>query len=139
MGYVQAGIKVSGLNEAVAGLKAMGNTRELRELNLKAGNMVAVEARILVPVKTGALQGAIRASGTLKGVVVLAGRDPAIPYANAQNWGWFYDRKRQQAKNIKPTQFMNKAGAKVLPKIIDFYLPDLLKIYEKVSKSSSKQ
>jgi hypothetical protein len=131
MGYAQSGISISGLNETVAGLKAMGAESELQKLNFQVGTRVGNEARSLVPVRSGALQGSIRASKSLKGVVVTAGRDPAIAYANPINWGWFYDRKNFQAKNIKPTQFMNKGASKVLPWIKENYINELVKIYEK--------
>jgi hypothetical protein len=138
MAYVESGIYVLGLNEMVAGIKAMGDegTAELQALNLKVGNLVVREAKQLVPVMSGALQSSIRASKSLRGVVVYAGRDPNIPYANAQNWGWFYDRKNFIYKNIKPTQFMNKGAFKVRKMVADFYIEDLIKIYEKYSKTT---
>ncbi|NBR65360.1 MAG: HK97 gp10 family phage protein [Micrococcales bacterium] len=131
MGYVKSGVKISGLNEAVAGLKAMGADKELSKLNLEIGNRVVKEARELVPVKTGNLKGSIRSIRSINGVTVKAGRDPQIPYANAQNWGWFYDRKHMQPKNILPTQFMNKGAGKVLPWIKEHYIQELIKVYER--------
>ena len=134
MGYVQAGVKISGLNETVAGLKAMGADKELSKLNLEIGNRIVPEARQLVPQRTGQLSGSIRAVRSLKGVTVKAGDTSGIPYANPQNWGWFYDRKNLQAKNIKPTQFMNKGAAKVIPWIKDNYIQELIKIYNRFAK-----
>lgn len=113
------------------GLKGMGAEKEISALNLKVGKMVVKEAKTLVPVRTGALQESIRASRTLKTVLVQAGRDPLIPYANPQNWGWFYDRKEFIYKNIKPTQFMNKAARNVRKEVATTYMQDLVKIYEK--------
>jgi len=134
MGYVQAGVQIVGLNEAVAGLKAMGELKELQTLNLEVGKRVVEQARPLVPYKTGALQSTLRASRRTKGVVVFAGRDPSVPYANVQNWGWFYDAKRMIRKNIKPTQFMNKGAIKVKPWIQDNYIKRLVALYEKHAK-----
>jgi hypothetical protein len=134
--YVESGIYVTGLSETLAGLKAMGAEQELLALNLKVGKFVTDEAVKLVPVRNGDLQGSIKTSKSLNGVVVTAGRDPRIPYANAINWGWFYDRKNFVYKNIKPTQFMNKAAAKVRQKVADFYIQDLIKIYEKYTKNA---
>jgi hypothetical protein len=134
--YVESGIYVTGLSETLAGLKAMGAEQELLALNLKVGKFVTDEAVKLVPVRSGVLQGSIKTSKSLNGVVVVAGRDPRIPYANAINWGWFYDRKNFVYKNIKPTQFMNKAAAKVRQKVADFYIQDLIKIYEKYTKNA---
>jgi hypothetical protein len=131
MAYVKSGVQISGLNETIAGLKAMGADKELSKLNLEIGNRVVVEARQLVPVKTGHLQGSIRSVRSIKGVTVKAGNTADIPYANPQNWGWFYDRKNMQPKNIKPTQFMNKGAAKVIPWIKENYIQELVKVYER--------
>ena len=118
----------------VAGLKAMGADDELRALNLKVGEIVVREAKTRVPIgKTGLLQESIKTSKQLNGVVVTAGRDPRVPYANAINWGWFYDRKNFIYKNIKPTQFMNKAAARVRDVVGKMYLDDMLAIYNKYS------
>lgn len=133
MGYVQSEIKISGLNEAVAGLKAMGATKELRALNLRVGSLVVKEARVLVPYRNGLLQESIKALGTTGKVTVQAGKDPLVPYANPQNWGWWYDREWLIYKKIKPTQFMNKAAAKVRSRIGEFYMQDLIAIYNKAA------
>ena len=146
MAYVESGIYVEGLNNMIAGLKAVSSeaTAEVRALNLKVGNMVVREAKAgfdatLIPNSKshGDLKGSIKASSSLKGVVVLAGKDPLIPYANAQNWGWFYDKKEFIYKNIKPKQFMNKAAARVRSIVGDLYIQDLVAIYNKYSKGSS--
>jgi HK97 gp10 family phage protein len=140
MAYVQSGVYISGVNEIVAGLKAISSeaTREVQALNLKVGNMVVKEAKPLLASSlvsdtksTGALAGSIKASRSMKGVLVTAGNNNTIPYANAQNWGWFEDKKRMQKKNIKPKQFMNKAARDVRQDLPDFYMAELIKIYEK--------
>jgi len=56
MPYVESRIQILGLNEAVAGLKAMGAEKELKELNFRVGKLVVKEARELVPVRKGRLQ-----------------------------------------------------------------------------------
>lgn len=141
MAYIESGIYVEGLNQMIAGLRAMSSeaTKEVQALNLKVGNMVKTEAKILAPVgKTngGALRDSIRTSKALFGAFVYAGRDPLIPYANVQNWGWFYDKKNFIYKNIMPQQFMNKAAAKVRDEVAVFYVDELLKIYDKYSKGT---
>lgn len=138
MGYTESGIFVVGLNEMVAGLQAMGAEKELLALNLKVGKLVEDKAKqnltqSLIKPSTGTLAGSIKTMRSLKGVTVVAGKDPLIPYANVQNWGWFYDRDYLQAKNIKPKQFMNKAAARVRGMVADMYIEDLIKIYEKYS------
>jgi HK97 gp10 family phage protein len=139
MAYIESGVYVTGLNEMVAGLKAISSeaTKEVQALNLKVGNMVKVEAKSLAPVKSGALAGSIRTSRSLGGAFVYAGRDPYIPYANVQNWGWFYDKKNFITKNIMPKQFMNKAANNVRGKLKDFYIQELITIYNKYAKKPS--
>jgi HK97 gp10 family phage protein len=146
MAYVQSGVYISGVNEIVAGLKAISSeaTAEVQALNLKVGNMVVKEAKpllasSLVPntKSKGTLEGSIKASRSLKGVLVTAGNNNSIPYANAQNWGWFEDKKNMQKKNIKPKQFMNKAARDVRKDLPDFYMAELIKIYEKYTGRSA--
>jgi HK97 gp10 family phage protein len=135
MAYVQSGIYISGVNEIITGLKAISSdaTKEVQALNFEVGGMVVKEAKQLVPVRTGTLQGSIKASRSLKGVSVLAGTRETIPYANVQNWGWFYDKKRDQPKNILPQQFMNKAARDVRKDLPEFYMTRLIAIYQKYS------
>jgi hypothetical protein len=144
MAYVKSGIYVEGLNNMVAGLKAMSSdaTKEVQALNLKVGTMVVKEAKTILPTtlvpnskSQGRLEGSIKASRSLKGVIVTAGtgNSGGIPYANAQNWGWFEDKKNMQKKNIKPKQFMNKAARDVRKDLPDFYMAELIKIYKKYS------
>ena len=142
MAYVQSGVYISGVNEIVSGLKAISSeaTREVQKLNFEVGTMVAKEAKILLPQtlvpntkSTGALQGSIKASRSLKGAIVMAGNNGSIPYANPQNWGWFEDKDNFQKKNIKPKQFMNKAARDVRKDLPEFYMTRLIAIYEKYS------
>jgi hypothetical protein len=146
MAYVESGIYVEGLNAMLAGLKAMSSeaTAEVKALNFKVGKLVVKEAKIILPTtlvpnskSEGDLEGSIKASRVLKGVVVYAGTGDSgdIPYANAQNWGWFYDGENFIQKNILPKQFMNKAAAKVRERAGQFYIEDLVAIYNKYSKS----
>ncbi len=148
MAYVESGIYVEGLNAMVAGLKAISSeaTREVQALNFKVGSLVVNEAKILLPAtlvpnskSKGDLAGSIKASRSLKGVIVTAGTGASgnIPYANAQNWGWFYDSENFIQKNILPKQFMNKAAAKVRERAGQFYIEDLVAIYNKYSKTTS--
>jgi hypothetical protein len=50
MAYVQSGVYITGVNEIVAGLKAISSeaTKEVQALNLKVGNMVVKEAKPLL-------------------------------------------------------------------------------------------
>jgi len=134
MATTESQIKIRGLNEVVAGLRGMGADKELRALNLRVGGIVVREAKELVPTRSGALQGSMKAINSVKGVIVRAGQDPAIPYANVQEWGWWYDRKNFIYKKIAKQQYMTKAAGKVRSRIGPLYMQDLIAIYNKYSK-----
>ena len=150
MADVQAGIRIQGLSEMVAGLKAMGAQKELLELNLKVGNLVVKEAKFFLnadiagrerknkyQVNTGALAASIKTVKSLNGVIVRAGNEGAIPYAQVQNYGWWYDRRNFVYKNISRKGFMYKGAIKVRDRVSIFYVEDLIKIYEKYSRDKS--
>jgi hypothetical protein len=98
-----AGVKVKGYKQAIKALQAIGvPVAEIKAAGSEAGELVANEARGLVPVKTGALRNSIRVSKSLNRVTVSAGNNRSVPYANPIHWGWF-------KRNIKPQAFFVKA------------------------------
>jgi hypothetical protein len=99
----QAGIKVAGLRAATRALQDIGVPRdEIKIAGSQAGDLVANQARTLVPVRTGNLRNSIRVSKALSKVSVSAGNNRRVPYANPIHWGWF-------KRNIKPQPFFIKA------------------------------
>jgi hypothetical protein len=99
----QSGIKVAGLRSATKALQEIGVPRdEIKTAGNQAGDLVANQARTLVPVRTGALRNSIRVSKALSKVSVSAGNNRRVPYANPIHWGWF-------KRNIKPQPFFIKA------------------------------
>ena len=99
----QSGIKVAGLRAATRALQDIGVPRdEIKTAGNQAGDLVANQARTLVPVRTGALRNSIRVSKALSKVSVSAGNNRRVPYANPIHWGWF-------KRNIKPQPFFVKA------------------------------
>lgn len=91
---------------------------------------VVLEAKTLVPVRTGALRNSIRLSATTKGISIKAGNNGRIPYANPIHWGWF-------KRHIKPQPFFAKALGYTRQEIFDNYykqMNDLIK-----SKRSGSQ
>jgi hypothetical protein len=98
-----AGIKVAGYRKAIKALQAIGvPAAEIKAAGSEAGELVANQARQLVPVRTGRLRNSIRVSKALNKVSVSAGNNRSIPYANPIHWGWF-------KRNIKPQPFFIKA------------------------------
>lgn len=102
-----AGVKVTGLNQAIRALRELGvPDAEIKQAGSDAGELVASEARNLAPVRSGRLRDSIRVSKTLRKVTISAGNNrttkSGIPYANPIHWGWF-------KRNIKPQPFFVKA------------------------------
>jgi hypothetical protein len=101
--YEPAGVKVKGYKQAIKALKAIGvPAAEIKAAGSEAGELVAGQARLLAPVRTGRLRNSIRVSKALNKVSVSAGNNKSIPYANPIHWGWF-------KRNIKPQPFFVKA------------------------------
>lgn len=98
-----AGIKVKGYKSAIKALQEIGvPANEIKLAGAEAGELVANEARGLVPVRSGNLRNTIRVSKALNRVSVSAGNNGRVPYANPIHWGWF-------KRNIKPQPFFTKA------------------------------
>jgi len=98
-----AGIKVAGYRQAIKALQAIGvPAASIKAAGSEAGELVANQARQLVPVRTGNLRNSIRVSKALNKVSITAGNNRSVPYANPIHWGWF-------KRNIKPQPFFVKA------------------------------
>jgi HK97 gp10 family phage protein len=98
-----SGIKVKGFKSAQKALEAIGVPQaEIKAAGNQAGQLVAREARNLVPVRTGKLLASIRVNNALRNVMITAGNNGKVPYANPIHWGWF-------KRNIKPQPFFTKA------------------------------
>lgn len=98
-----SGIKVKGLKSGVKALQSIGvPAAEIKAAGTNAGEIVAAEARGLVPVRTGRLRDSIKVSKALNRVSVSAGSNARVPYANPIHWGWW-------KKHIKPQPFFIKA------------------------------
>jgi hypothetical protein len=107
MSMQPSGIKVKGFNRSIRALRELGvPEEEIKKAGQESGEIVASEARTLVPVRTGRLRDSIRVGRQLRKVVVSAGNNrkskTAVPYANPIHWGWF-------KRNIKPQPFFVKA------------------------------
>jgi len=98
-----SGIKVKGYKAAIKSLQAIGvPDAEIKAAGTAAGELVAAEARTLVPVRTGKLRDTIKVSKALNSVSIRAGNNGKVPYANPIHWGWF-------KRHIRPNPFFAKA------------------------------
>jgi HK97 gp10 family phage protein len=128
------GIKVAGLNEAIRALRAMGvPSAEIGQASQEAGEIVANTARSLVPVRTGALRSTIKAKKIARKVVVSAGNNNKVPYANPIHFGWNYDKVNQQAKNIRPRPFFSNALSRTRPQVYQVFFKNLDRLFQKYS------
>ena len=123
----QSGIKVTNLREINKALKAVGAPNEaIKKAGKESGELVASEARGLVPVRTGALRNSIRVGATARGkITVLAGNNrtskSGVPYANPIHWGWF-------KRNIKPQPFFVKALGYTRAEVYENYFSQMEKL-----------
>lgn len=117
-------IRVSGLNQAIRSLKEIGvPAKEISQAGYEAGQVVADEARTLVPVKTGALRSTIRVAKQQRAIVVRAG-SAKVPYANPIHWGWF-------RRGIMPNPFFSKALKLNIEEIYTRYFENIDKLITK--------
>jgi hypothetical protein len=123
----QTGIKVTNLRQINNALKAVGApNEEIKKAGKQSGELVASEARGLVPVRTGALRNSIRVGATARGkITVLAGNNrkskSGVPYANPIHWGWF-------KRNIKPQPFFVKALGYTRAEVYENYFSQMEKL-----------
>ena len=131
--YQPAGIKVRGFNQAIRALRDLGvPDDEIKRAGSESGELVANEARTLVPVRTGKLRDSIRVSKTLRKVTIQAGNNrkskSGIPYANPIHWGWF-------KRNIKPQPFFVKALGITRDEVYRNYYDQIAKLVAKQNKT----
>ena len=127
--YQPAGIKVRGFNQAIRSLRELGvPDDEIKRAGSESGELVANEARTLVPVRTGKLRDSIRVSKTLRKVTIQAGNNrksaSGVPYANPIHWGWF-------KRNIKPQPFFVKALGITRDEVFRNYYDQIARLIQK--------
>lgn len=129
------GIKVENLSQIIKALQAIGTpTAEISAAAQQAGELVASTARTIVPVRSGALRNTIRAKKQARKVLVSAGNNTRVPYANPIHWGWFYDRNNFVYKNIMPNPFFAKALGLKREQVYKTYFENMNKLFNKYYK-----
>jgi hypothetical protein len=133
----ESGIKVVGLNEAIRNLRAIGvPSAEIGKASQEAGEIVATTARSLVPVRTGALRATIKAKKIARKVVVSAGNNNRVPYANPIHFGWNYDKVNLQPKNIRPRPFFSNALARTRSQVYQLFFKNIDSLLQKYSNKT---
>jgi hypothetical protein len=121
------GIKVKGLKAANRALQDIAiPAAEIKAAGTEAGEIVAGEARTLVPVRSGALRATIRVTKALNKISVVAGNNGKVPYANPIHWGWY-------KRHIKPQPFFVKALGYTRDEVFKRYYENI----EKLIKNNS--
>lgn len=135
--YESNGIKVRGFNQAIRSLRELGvPDDEIKDAGQEAGNLVANEARSLVPVRSGRLRDSIRVGRQLRRVTIQAGNNrtskSGVPYANPIHWGWF-------KRNIKPQPFFVKALGITRDEVYRAYYDNIAKLVAKQNRKGASQ
>ena len=129
------GIKVQGLNEALKILKSIGTpTAEVSAAAQEAGEIVASMSRTLVPVRSGKLRATIKSRKQARKVLISAGNNKSVPYANPIHWGWYYDKNNFVKKNIMPNPFFAKALGLTRKEVYETYFTNINKLVNKYYK-----
>jgi hypothetical protein len=134
-----SGIKVEGLSDVLRALKTIGvPTAEVSAASQQAADIVASSARTFVPVRSGALRNTIRSKKQARKVLVSAGNNTKVPYANVIHWGWFYDRNNFVQKNIMPNPFFSRALGVTRQEVYKTYFDNINKLYNRYSKGAPR-
>lgn len=133
------GIKVEGLRNALAALKAVGTpTAEISAAAQEAGEIVANMSRSLVPVRSGRLRATIKSRKQARKVLISAGNNKSVPYANPIHFGWYYDKNNFIKKNILPNPFFSKALGITRREVYETYFININKLFNKYYKNLPK-
>lgn len=128
-----SGIKVKGYKAGIKALQAIGvPDAEIKAAGTAAGELVAAEARSLVPVRTGALRESIKVSKALNSVSIRAGNNGKIPYANPIHWGWF-------KRHIRPNPFFAKALGVTRTEVFSNYYAQIDKLIATHSTTGTEE
>jgi hypothetical protein len=134
-----AGIKVEGLKDALYALKQIGvPTAEVSAASQEAADIVASTARTLVPVRSGRLRSSIKSRKQARKVLISAGNNSSIPYANPIHFGWYYDKNNFVKKNILPNPFFAKALGLTRNEVYKTYFININKLFNKYSKGAPR-
>lgn len=115
-------VRVEGLRELQRDLRRVdtGLPRELRQAGLAAAEVVAQQARVLVPVRSGRLQRTIKARAQQRGASVKAGTAKTVPYAGVTEFGGAVPAGSGTAHHT-PRPFMYPALEQSRDRAIDRY------------------
>ena len=142
--------KVTGLRDLQRAMRKAppGMRKELRKAGKASADVVRNRARRDVEHKSGRLAGSVRSNSGVKSASVSAGGARA-PYAGPINYGWpgpqmsqmlarsssAYWRRIGEAgvKGIQGSHYLDGAAQAELPRILDIYRDDILRVLRTIS------
>jgi HK97 gp10 family phage protein len=110
-------IEVDGVKELQRLLRKVESkeiNKAIRSANKSSANVIAEEAKTIVPVRSGRLQRSIKAQGSQSSGSVKAGSAARVPYAGVIHFGW-------PERNIKAQPFLERAVTSKLPEARTVY------------------
>jgi len=123
----EVGVEVVGLNKLLRALESLDSEAKahFRSVGKWAGNVVADEARIRVPVRSGNLRQSISPVATGRGARVRAGGGRlGVLYAGPIHFGWF-------RRGILPTPFLYQAADARIDEVVDQYLAQVYAVWNR--------
>lgn len=117
--------RVEGLNKLLRALEKLDDAarQNFKEAGKAAGQVVATEARGIVPVRSGRLQSTINSRVVSRGARVAAGR-ATVPYAPIIHFGW-------PARGIQANRFLYKAVDNKQKQVVDEYLALIYQVWNR--------
>jgi HK97 gp10 family phage protein len=130
-------IRVLGIKELRKAIKQVGDkdlARALQRANKTAAERVVKTALPAVPVKTGALFAAVRATASQTAGRAVAG-NARVPYAAAIHWGTGPRVGEKGPHNIKRRPFLSDAATQNISEIADDYAAEINRIMDVIREA----
>jgi hypothetical protein len=147
-------IEVQNLREMNAAIRKAGGpeaVKALRRANIRVVRPVVVEAKVLVPKRSGKLAASIGGGATARYAYVKAGTAKRVPYAGPINYGWpgpsmsralaksrspfWANVGRKGVRGIAADHFLNRAVEHELPTVLHTYETEMRRACDVIDPS----
>lgn len=124
------GIRVEGARELSSRLARVSpDTAELKAGYREVADIVAKQARVEVPVKSGRLRDSIKPTTSARSAIVQAGSATRVPYAGPIHFGW-------AKRHIKAQPFLYDAMDKRQNEVLEAYAAQVHKMAQRAIEGS---
>lgn len=118
-------VRVEGASQLRRALRRAGrDLADLKEANSKVARLVASEAAVRAPRRTGKLAASIRGNRAAGKAVVSAGK-AQVPYAAPIHWGW-------PSRHIRPNPWISKTAQQTQPIWLRGYEQEIQQIVDSI-------